>query len=314
MLTMQPQKLQEMIEDYVMDIKNKVSPNTVPTRIFPIQSFFEMNDVVINWKKIRRLFPAKVKKSGNKPWTTSAIQKMLEFAPDQRAKTLIHFLSSTGTRIGAIEELKLKHLAEMPMKCKSVLVYPESTYEYFTFLTPEASQALDNYLQQRRNDGELLTPESPVFRAKYRIGIEKVILLGERGMTAIIQRVIKNANLRPPKVGERYDIQTDHGFRKRFNTILKLNNNINPNLVEKMMGHKRGLDGSYLVPTKEELFEEFKKGILDLTIDSSERLKHRNQELEGAKLRLEKEGNQRMNKLESKINTLERLLEQAKTS
>jgi len=62
-------KLQEMIEDYVMDIKRKVSPNTVPTRIYPLLAFFEINDVDIKWRKIRRLFPAKVKKSGGKAYT-----------------------------------------------------------------------------------------------------------------------------------------------------------------------------------------------------------------------------------------------------
>ena len=39
-----------------------------------------------------------------------------------------------------------------------------------------------------------------------------------------------------------------------------------------MMGHKRGLDGTYLQPTIEQMFEEFKNGIIDLTVDSSERL------------------------------------------
>ena len=93
-------------------------------------------------------------------------------------------------------------------------------------------------------------------------------------MSVIIQRLIKKAGLRSleNKSGPRYNIQQDHGFRKRFNTIMKLNNSINSNLVEKMMGHKRGLDGVYFTPTVDQLFDEFKKAIPDLTIDDSERI------------------------------------------
>ncbi|MDH3486828.1 MAG: hypothetical protein OEL82_02130 [Nitrosopumilus sp.] len=65
-IQMEEKQLQIMIEYYVLEIKNYLSPNTIPTRIFPIQTFCDVNDVVINWKKIRRLFPAKVKRSGAK--------------------------------------------------------------------------------------------------------------------------------------------------------------------------------------------------------------------------------------------------------
>jgi len=60
-------------------------------------------------------------------------------------------------------------------------------------------------------------------------------------------------------------------FRKRFNTILKINNDVNSNIAEKLMAHKRGLDGTYLQPTREECFLEFVKAIPDLMIDDSAR-------------------------------------------
>ena len=60
-------------------------------------------------------------------------------------------------------------------------------------------------------------------------------------------------------------------FRKRFNTILKLNNDVNSNIAEKLMAHKKGLDGTYLQPTMEECYNEFVKAIPELTIDDSAR-------------------------------------------
>ncbi len=303
LLDIPPKKLQMLIEDYVIYLKGKISPNSIPTRYWPIQAFFEINDIVINWKKIRRFFPAKVKKSGHEPWTTKDIQKMLEVATDVRSRALIHLVASTGVRIGAIQEMRLKHLEDMPLGCKSVLVYPDDPEEYHTFLTPEASSILDRYLQKRKFDGEQLTPESPVFRKMYKIRKAKAIPLGERGMSVIIQRLIKKAGLRSleNKTGLRYNIQQDHGFRKRFNTIMKLNNSINHNLVEKMMGHKRGLDGVYLTPTVEELFNEFKKAIPELTIDDSERVNLAKKKLEQDKDVVEKqriENEKLLNRLE----------------
>lgn len=73
-----------------------------------------------------------------------------------------------------------------------------------------------------------------------------------------------------------------HGFRKRFNTILKNNKEGNIALKEKLMGH-RGvfvLDGSYHDPDVKTLFEEFRIHIQNLTIDDSERLRIKNQKLE----------------------------------
>jgi len=213
LLDIPPKKLLMLIEDYVIYLKGKISPNSIPTRYWPIQAFFEINDIMINWKKIRRFFPAKVKKSGHQPWTTKDIQKMLEVATDVRSRALIHLVASTGVRIGAIQEMKLKHIEDMPLGCKSVLVYPDDPEEYHTFLTPEASSILDRYLQKRKFDGEQLTPESPVFRKMYQIGKAKAIPLGERGMSVIIQRLIKKAGLRSleNKTGLRYNIQHHHG-------------------------------------------------------------------------------------------------------
>jgi len=63
-----------------------------------------------------------------------------------------------------------------------------------------------------------------------------------------------------------------HAFRRRFNTILKLNKESNAPLIERLMGHDMKLDNSYFQPTLDNLFEEYQKGMADLAIDDSERL------------------------------------------
>jgi len=102
--------------------------------------------------------------------------------------------------------------------------------------------------------------------------------------------LVKYSGANRRKTGSRFNIQVDHGFRKRFNTILKLNSNVNPNIAEKLLGHKGIflLDGSYLTPTKEQCFAEFSKAISDLTIDDSERQKIKIEKLEAKTSEIEK--------------------------
>lgn len=268
------EKLQIMVEDYVMHLKKVISANTINLPISAIKAFLDCNDVELRWSKIKRLKPARVKKTGGEAWLTDEIDSMISFSSELRTKTLIHFLASTGIRIGALEDLKMKHIIQIE-DCKSVLVYEGTTEEYTTFLTPEASIMLDKYIQKRESDGEKISPESPVFRSTYQLGYAKVKPSNTNALKEIIRLVILKSGLRinQIKIGKRYNKQADHGFRKRFNTILKTTANMNISLAEKMMGHSVTvtMDNVYLDPTVKQLFNEFKKAIPELTINSEKR-------------------------------------------
>ena len=272
------EKIQIMIEDYIMVLKKRVNPNSIPTFYYPIQSFCEANDIDLRWKKIRKLFPAKIKVSGDQAYTTEDVKNMLSVTPQFRNKAILHFLASTGCRVGALIDLKIRHISDVE-NCKSVLIYEDLTEEYLTFLTPEASVSLEQYFEKRRQDGEELSPGSPMFRAKYILGDQPVKHISYKGLTNVVVRAALKANLRDPekKKNNIFSKQIDHAFRKRFNIILKLNNSINVNIAEKLMGHsvKIQLDNSYLPISDprvtEEMFKEFKKAIPELTVDGTAR-------------------------------------------
>jgi len=308
LLRIETSKINQMVEDWLMYLTKRVSPNSIPTMYYGVELFFSMNDILLNFKKLRRLLPSKVKKSGAKPWKTDDIRAMLESTRYKRDKALIHFLASTGVRIGSIKGLKIEHVISMPENCKAVFVYAGDKEEYWTFLTPEASKALDRYFEERINNGEKLNPKSPVFRTLY--GSKNVHLpkpMEVMSARSVIYRCVRTAKIQREKQGFAYDVQTDHGFRKRFNTILKLDNNLNSNIAEKLMGHKRGLDGVYFQPTREQCFEEFKKAVLELTIDESLKLK--------SELELQKKKNTEISdkdrviaNLENRLDNTEKLL------
>ena len=115
-------KLQILIEDYVIYLKTKsgLSPNSIPRQFFALQLLFAMNDVILNWVKIRKLLPAAVKLSGEHPYTNDHLRMMLSNSKIPHSRALIHFTASTGCRIGAIPDLKIKHLTKMEDGCTAV--------------------------------------------------------------------------------------------------------------------------------------------------------------------------------------------------
>jgi len=288
LLQLNEKALQEIAEDYLMYLRKRLSPNSIPPRIAALELFFSMNEKNLNFKKMRRMVPASIKRSGHTAWTTSDIRKMLQNAKSHRDRAFLHLLSSTGCRIGALQELKLKHLTNIPDNCKSVLFYEGSQEEYLGFLIPEASKAVDEYIEERRKDGEYIEENAPVLRSAYQVGIQKVKPMSTASAKMIAIRLAKSVVRN--KQGNRYSVMAAHGFRKRFNTILKNNKEGNISLKEKLMGHKGVyvLDGVYHDADAQTLFNEFKIHIVHLTIDESEALRLENQKLEAEKSELTK--------------------------
>ena len=271
---MDSKMLQVMIEDFVMTKKSEgLTANGIKNYLSPLELFCDANDIDIRWKKIKRLLPAITKRTGSKPYTTDQIALILSFEKDARNKAIIHFLASSGVRVGALPDLKIKHVSDFKEGCKMVTVYADTKDEYTTFITSEASEALKIYLKKRESAREYLTPESPLFRIAYQFGIEKSIPMQRSSITGVIHRGLQRAGLRVTNTMKRYDTQIDHGFRKRWNTIVKNTDGMKIILAEKMMGHVTSipLDDTYNVPEVERLFAEYRKAIPELTIDSTAR-------------------------------------------
>ena len=195
---------------------------------------------------------------------------MLEYNTSKRNKAIIHFLASTGARVGVFDyDLSMKRLRDMEDGYKAVLIYADELDEYWTFLTPEAASALEEYFKKRRKDGEIFNPDTPIFTHAYPRQRKRGMSIKRGSVISIIVRTVQRAGIERKRVNRNFDIQIDHGFRKRFNTILKLDSEVNSNIAEKIMGHSVTipLDNSYFTPTLQRLFTEFKKAIQELTID-----------------------------------------------
>lgn len=254
-LEVPPKDLQMMLEDYAIHLRHTANPNSIPSVFRGIKHFFVMNRIDLNWDVIRKMFPQKQKTTDLKPYTTKDIYTILSYADSLRDKALVHFLASTGARIGVFDHvLSIRHLQKMPSGCAAVLLYAGDVEEYWAFLTCQATKALEAYHRLRKHNGDLFGPDTPMFATSKSTSRQ----LSWSGSRSVIYRIVSKSNIRL-KTGKRFNIQVDHGFRKRYNTILKLDNSVNYNIAEKLMGHKNGLDGTYFTPSLDDLFREFRK-------------------------------------------------------
>lgn len=312
LLSMSEDDLQELVENYVIDLKGNVNPNSIPCMMSGVKHFFEMNRKRLYWKIIQKIYPEKIKRAGYNSWSTEQVRKMLEYNTSKRNKAIIHFIASTGARVGVFDyDLSMKRLRDMEDGCKAVLIYAGEPDEYWTFLTPEAASALEEYFEKRRKDGEIFNPDTPIFTHAYPRQRKRGLPIKRGSVISIIVRTVQRAGIERKRVNRNFDIQIDHGFRKRFNTILKLENEVNSNIAEKIMGHSVSipLDNTYFTPTLDRIFAEFKKAIQELTIDPTIRqkaliAKQKEEISELQKERLKSE------QLEDRIKRLEQIYEQ----
>jgi len=282
-----PMEIHRDIERFIAYNKTmNVRNHSIKNKLNPILLLLKMNFVPTHDKVLKtKLKRDDVAAAGHEPFTQDEIRSMLEVSKTLRTKALIHFWASTGCRPASITDpiLRKKHLFEMPNNCLAIKIYDESKSGYWAFLTPEATKALNRYLKSRQINGEKITDESPIFTNTQDTYGTKGQPITIRSAREIMFRVIKKAGIQRTKIGPRYDKAVIYAFRHRFNKILKINNSVNSNIAEKLMAHKKGLDGTYLNPTREECFTEFVKAIPELMIDPTERQK---QELEKNKTRI----------------------------
>ena len=270
------EKITDLLEEFIAKLNQSLKKTSaIKTMLAAPELFFEMNRKIWHKKLVRRGIKKDGQiKSGKLPATDEDIQRMLAVTKHVRDIATIHFLSSTGARPAAITDpvLKMKHLVEMPNGCYGLKIYDESDDGYWAFLIPEARKALDRYFSWRKLiRKEEFNEETPIFANHSRNA--KRNYLSDMGLRKIIENAIKKAGIERVKTDTKYDKATITMFRKRFNGKLKMENLVNSNIAEKLMAHKRGLDGTYLQPTKEECFSEFAKAIPALSVSDEERQK-----------------------------------------
>ncbi len=311
-------KIDILLEDYVDSIEQRgTKGRTIKTSIAGVELFLIMNDCIWHDKRIKKEIKSdKGIPGGKTPITDDEVKRMIEASTTLRQKAIVHFLASTGIRPGALIDpvLKMKHLVSMPHPtdksikkyCYAIKIYDESKEGYWVFLTPEAVKALDDYFEWRKLQNEKLDDESPIFRIVDSRSAKNEHMT-DKNVRYRLEELIKKGGVKRVKVSKyRYDKAIVYMFRKRFNKILKLENSVNSNIAEKLMAHKKGLDGIYLEPTREECYAEFVKAIPYLTIDDAERERVRAEKAESDLMTLETKQTEEIEVLKDELERVNR--------
>jgi integrase len=275
-------KITDIIIKYLVD--KKVSRGSKNMIYFSLKHACEINDVVLNWKKIKKFI--KSEKTGNETngndrgYTHEEIQKILEFT-DQRMTTAFLILSSTGMRIGALGSLKIGDLERLDDLYK-ITVYSGDREKYITFTTPETAKEIDTYLEYRKRRGEKITNDSYLIVkqfAQQKHGFKSQGFTGN-SLYKLLQDCINNSGLREMNTENQYkrhEVPLFHGLRK-FAMKQLVDSNVRPEIREMVLGHKIGLASVYYKPTVEDMLNEYLKAVPLLTISNEERLKFKLEE------------------------------------
>jgi integrase len=279
---------EQQLKTYLVDLRRnqKLSYASLSIRLAALRKFYEMNDVVLNWKKVSNYLGENTKVMKDRAYTTEEIQQLLAKA-DERTRVVVLLMASTGMRIGAIPNLKLKHLAKIEdYNLYQITVYDNTREEYYCFCSPECANAIDSYIAYRERCYEKTGPESPLIREQFdrdnpdkarnprHISLDTLsFLLRELLIASGIQKV---EHITETKTTGRHrkEVMTSHGFRK-FATTNMIRSKVNPEAREMLLGHSIGLSDSYYRPDANEILQEYLKAVDLLTINEENRLRRK---------------------------------------
>jgi integrase len=293
----EPKDIERRIIDFIIQMKQEGRNfQSIRNYLTPIISFYKINDIMVNSKKINKFMPSKTRVKKNRGYSHEEIQKLLDIA-DERIRAVILLLVSSGCRIGAIPTLHVRDI-EKSGEVYKITIYENQEEEYYSFMTKEAYDAVQSYLQMRERYGEKLTPDSLLIREQFDIRDPFAIAAPKSVTTDTISSKIahlaERAGIREKtilKEGEksgsfRKSVPRVHGLRKAFSTFAL---NAKMDIIKRRMleGHSVGIDEHYCKPSESDLLEEYMKGVDSLTINEENRLKRKVEKLEIEKSKID---------------------------
>jgi hypothetical protein len=264
--------------------KKEIAGATVRNYVKSIKLFCEMADIPIPWKKITRGLPRGRRYADDRIPTIEELRKLLDY-PDRRMKAIICTMTSSGIRLGAWDYLRWGHIRPIEREGKviaaKIIAYSGEDEEYFSYISPEAWQALKDWMRYREESGELINEDSWLMRDLWDTTVPqgrglatKPKKLASLGIKRLIERAIWAQGLRKKLENgkKRHPYQGSHSMRKWFKTRCEIDG-MKPINIEKLMGHSVGISDSYYRATENEMLEDYLLAIDHLAITNDYSLK-----------------------------------------
>ena len=292
--------------------KGEITGGTVSNLLKAVRLLLEMNDISLNWKKIKRTLPRSRRYAVDRIPTLEEIREILD-AADIRGKALTLLFLSSGVREGAIEYFQIQDYSTIERDDKIVagrlVVYRGEPEMHVAFISVEAVNALNKYIQFRTDHGEQIIRNSPLFRETFdpikgqnNQGKQNPTELNPMTGAAIRQyynRLLFSIGLRSERK-KRHDFSV-HSFRKWFKTRCEIGG-MKPVNVETLLNHSIGISDSYYRPRESELLEEYLAVAEEhLSIRTQNKLKTELEEIRKIDRDREKMANATMNQISKQL-------------
>lgn len=289
----EPKVLQTKLIEYVVWLKNNGrSYSRQNSFICAVKSYCDAYDLDgVNFEKVWKYTSESLTPHNDVPYSREAIVKML-YKASARTRAIILLMASSGVRVGALPELKRRDLQDMSgFGGFKIVVYANSRKDrYVTFCTHEARRAIEVMFEERRHkqswvceghkrikpiEPEIITDNSPVFRLER----SEIVPISTYSAIHAVNNAAFSVGIRPHiDKSQRHKTPATHNFRKIANTAF-VKAGVKPVIVEKLLGHKTGLQDNYLRFTDEDLLSEYVKAVDLLTIGDEDTLRRENARL-----------------------------------
>jgi len=254
--------------DYALTEK-KFAHGHVRNLVFGIKKWFELNGVKVDWDRIELPTSTEISEEDRAP-SKEELKRLLNHANSARDRAVIYCSTGSGLRIGTLLSLKVgdvdfnypdvaRFMVERKRGRKFATKRSGSQGRFFcAFITPEAKNALRDYLKEREAAGEPLTAESPLFTDTYYKG--KFITVED--FERVWARLLHRAAL--AQKSNKWYILHVHTLRKYFRSNCV---GVDASYRERWMGHKGlYLDMSYFKAEEQLHIAEYRKAIPHLMI------------------------------------------------
>lgn len=227
-------KVESLVQGFADELaskdRSKAYVNTVVKRL---RTFFRVNGYTGSKElRIRTYFvPTRYRKMPEYIPTKEEIYSMADAAGGQRNRAIILTLFSSGLRVSTLCGLNrgdIAHELEASEPYLMIPVYPEmkervpdackGRIPYYTFICPEAGEALRSYLRHREERYGPIGIKDPLFHSDWTLWPRRERSskrLGRRGVGLIVKRASRLAGIQPWKY------VTPHCLRKTFESVLR---------------------------------------------------------------------------------------------
>jgi hypothetical protein len=100
--------------------KGEISECTISNYYKPAKLFCEINDIILNWKRITKGIPSNKPSANDRAPTVEEIKKLVKY-PDRRIKPIVYTMISSGIRLGAWNYIQWKHIVPFADKERKII-------------------------------------------------------------------------------------------------------------------------------------------------------------------------------------------------